>query len=70
MTGLPFAAPSANRSGEESPKTAEQVEKYFDGKIEGIVDGGPCGLGLESTIIDMSGNTYRILRQGCCRRQT
>lgn len=64
LTGLPFAAPSANRSGEESPKTAEQVEKYFDGKIEGIVDGGPCGLGLESTIIDMSGNTYRILRQG------
>ncbi|MGN0981293.1 MAG: L-threonylcarbamoyladenylate synthase [Candidatus Limivicinus sp.] len=64
LSGLPFAAPSANPSGAESPKTAEQVSAYFDGKIEGIVDGGPCGLGLESTIIDMSAPPYRILRQG------
>lgn len=64
LSGLPFAAPSANPSGAESPKTAEQVRAYFDGKIEAIVDGGPCDLGLESTIIDMSGEPYRILRQG------
>ena len=62
--GVPFAAPSANPSGAESPKTAEQVRAYFDGKIEAIVDGGPCGLGLESTIIDMSALPYKILRQG------
>lgn len=62
--GVPFAAPSANPSGAESPKTAEQVREYFDEKIEAIVDGGPCGLGLESTIIDMSAPPYRILRQG------
>lgn len=62
--GVPFAAPSANPSGAESPKTAEQVRTYFDGKIEAIVDGGPCGLGLESTIIDMSATPYKILRQG------
>lgn len=64
LSGLPFAAPSANPSGAESPKTADQVREYFDGKIEAIVDGGPCGLGLESTIIDMSALPYRILRQG------
>lgn len=64
LSGLPFAAPSANPSGAESPKTAERVRAYFDGKIEAIVDGGPCNLGLESTIIDMSAPPYRILRQG------
>ncbi len=62
--GLPLAAPSANPSGVESPKTAETVKAYFDGKIAGIIDGGPCGIGLESTIIDLSKVPYRILRQG------
>lgn len=60
----PLAAPSANPSGEPSPKTAEEVKKYFDGKIDAIIDGGRCGLGFESTIIDMSAVPYRILRQG------
>lgn len=64
LAGLPFAAPSANPSGAESPKMAEQVRAYFDGQIEAIVDGGPCGLGLESTIIDMCAPPYKILRQG------
>lgn len=64
LAGLPFAAPSANPSGEESPKTAEKVYQYFNGKIAGIIDGGPCGIGQESTIIDMSKTPYRILRQG------
>ena len=61
---LPLAAPSANPSAEESPKTAEKVLEYFDGKIEAVIDGGPCGIGKESTIIDMSVTPYRILRQG------
>ena len=64
LSELPFAAPSANPSGEPSPKNAETVKKYFDGKIGGIIDGGECGLGRESTIIDMSKTPYRILRQG------
>lgn len=64
LSGLPFAAPSANPSGEPSPKNAETVAKYFDGEIAGIIDGGECGLGRESTIIDMSRTPYRILRQG------
>lgn len=61
---LPLAAPSANPSGEKSPKTAQQVLGYFDGKIDCVIDGGPCGLGRESTILDMSAAPFRILRQG------
>ena len=64
LAGIPFAAPSANPSGAPSPKTAEEVRTYFDGKIAAIVDGGPCGLGKESTILDMSQKPFRILRQG------
>ena len=63
LAQVPFAAPSANPSGAESP-TAEKVYEYFNGRIEGIIDGGPCGLGFESTIIDMSRTPYKILRQG------
>ena len=61
---FPLAAPSANPSGAESPKTAGQVLDYFDGRIEAVLDGGPCGIGRESTILDMSSRPYRILRQG------
>lgn len=61
---LPLAAPSANPSGEPSPKTAQQVLGYFDGKIEAVIDGGECGIGRESTIIDLTRAPYRILRQG------
>lgn len=64
LAQVPFAAPSANPSGSESPKTAGKVYEYFNGQIEGIIDGGPCGLGFESTIIDMSRTPYKILRQG------
>ncbi len=61
---LPFAAPSANPSGSKSPVTAQEVLDYFDGRIAAVVDGGQCGLGRESTIIDMSAAPYKILRQG------
>lgn len=61
---LPLAAPSANPSGEESPKNAGRVMQYFDGKISAIIDGGECGIGTESTIIDMSKAPYKILRRG------
>lgn len=64
LAGIPFAAPSANPSGGDSPKNADKVREYFDGKIDGIIDGGPCGIGKESTLIDMSRTPYRILRQG------
>ncbi|MBE6914825.1 MAG: threonylcarbamoyl-AMP synthase [Ruminococcaceae bacterium] len=61
---LPLAAPSANPSGAPSPKSAQDVLTYFDGKIEAVLDGGVCGLGVESTIVDLSAPPYRILRQG------
>ena len=61
---LPFAAPSANPSGSKSPVNAQEVFDYFDGKIAAIVDGGQCGIGRESTLIDMSAAPYKILRQG------
>ena len=61
---VPFAAPSANPSGESSPKNADSVLKYFDGKIDAVLDGGECGIGRESTLIDLSRMPDRILRQG------
>ena len=63
-TGLPLAGPSANPSGLPSPTTAGQVLAYFDGRIDALLDGGPCGVGKESTIIDLSQVPYRILRHG------
>ena len=63
-SGVPFAAPSANPSGAPSPKTSEEVLRYFNGKIAAVVDGGPCGIGTESTIVDLSRTPYRILRPG------
>lgn len=62
--GVPLAAPSANPSGLPSPKTAAEVLNYFDGRIEAVIDGGACGLGRESTIIDLSRRPFRVLRQG------
>ncbi len=60
----PVAAPSANLSGRPSPTTAEHVREDFDGKIDAIIDGGPCQIGIESTVIDMTGDVPMILRPG------
>lgn len=60
----PIAAPSANRSGRPSPTTAQHVMEDMDGRIPMILDGGLCAVGLESTVIDMTGNVPRILRPG------
>ena len=69
LSGLPFAAPSANPSGEPSPKNAAKVMEYFDGCIAAVLDGGDCGIGKESTIIDMSSTPYRILRESAISGQ-
>lgn len=61
---IPIAAPSANSSGKPSPTTAEHVLNDLDGKVAGIVDGGPTGIGVESTVIDVSMETPIILRPG------
>lgn len=62
--GLPLAAPSANPSGAESPKSAEAVFAYFDGKIDAVLDGGECAVGRESTIVDLTELPYKVLRPG------
>ena len=64
LAGVPFAAPSANPSGAESPKSAGRVLEYFSGSIDAVVDGGECGIGRESTIISLAQKPYRILRCG------
>ncbi|MGE6630355.1 L-threonylcarbamoyladenylate synthase [Bacillus sp. NPDC077027] len=63
-TGLPIAAPSANRSGKPSPTQAEHVVADLDGKIAGIVDGGPTGIGVESTVVSCIEDVPVILRPG------
>ncbi len=62
--GVPIAAPSANTSGRPSPTMAKHVAEDMTGRIEMIIDGGQVDIGIESTIIDMSGETPMILRPG------
>ena len=62
--GRPIAAPSANLSGKPSAVTAESVLEDFGGSVDAVIDCGDSPIGLESTVIDMSGPTYRICRYG------
>ena len=64
LAGVPVAAPSANISGKPSTTTAEHVRHDHDGRIDAIVDGGPCRVGVESTIVDLSEERPRLLRPG------
>lgn len=64
LAQVPVAAPSANTSGKPSPTTARHVWEDMAGKIDAIVDGGPCQVGLESTIIDLTCTPPRLLRPG------
>jgi len=64
LSGVPIAAPSANISGKPSTTTAEHVLHDHKGKIEAVVDGGPCRVGLESTIVDLTEERPRLLRPG------
>lgn len=62
--GRPLAAPSANSSGRISPTTAQHVDADLGQKIEVIVDGGPCPVGVESTIVKVEDGEIRLLRPG------
>lgn len=68
--GGPVAAPSANRSGRPSPTTADHALADLGGHIAAVVDGGPCGVGVESTVVDLCGEQPRILRPGAVSRDT
>lgn len=61
---LPIAAPSANRSGRPSPTIAAHVAEDLEGRIDAIVDGGSCCVGVESTVVDATGEHLRLLRPG------
>ncbi len=67
---LPIAAPSANASGRISPTTAQHVAASLGGRVSLIVDGGPCPVGLESTVLDLTGETPVLLRPGGLPRET
>jgi L-threonylcarbamoyladenylate synthase len=62
--GVPLAAPSANRSTELSPTRAEHVMRSLGGRIDMILDAGPCPGGIESTVVDVTGPVARVLRLG------
>lgn len=64
LAGRPIAAPSANKSGKPSPTNAQDVLQDMDGIIGGVLDGGSCDIGVESTIIDTTGTIPVILRPG------
>ena len=66
---LPIAAPSANRSGRISPTTAAHVEAELDGRPAMILDGGPCPLGIESTVVAVLGDAPALLRPGALARE-
>ncbi len=63
-SGVPIAAPSGNTSGRPSPTNAADMLEDMDGKIDAILDGGPCSVGVESTIIDLTVQPPRLLRPG------
>jgi L-threonylcarbamoyladenylate synthase len=67
--GRPIAAPSANRSGRISPTTAADVLAELGGRIAAVLDGGPCAVGLESTVLDLTGATPLLLRPGGAPRE-
>ncbi|KAF1979759.1 translation factor [Bimuria novae-zelandiae CBS 107.79] len=64
MAGVPLAAPSANASTRPSPTAAEHVKDDLDGRIHTIIDGGPCEVGVESTVVDGLSHPPAILRPG------
>lgn len=67
--GRPIAGPSANRSGSVSPTRAEHVAESLGNRVKMILDGGPCEVGLESTVLDLSTSTPTLLRPGGATRE-
>ncbi len=64
LAGVPVAAPSANTSGRPSPTTAQDVLADLAGRIEVVIDAGPCGIGVESTVVDCTTPVPTLLRPG------
>lgn len=64
LSGVPIAAPSANLSGKPSPTSYKHVADDLDGRIDGIIAGGDCDAGIESTVVDMTEEVPSVLRPG------
>ena len=69
LSKTPIAAPSANLSGSPSPTAFSHCKKDMDGRVDAIIDGGNCDIGLESTVLDLSGDVPTILRPGAVTRE-
>ncbi|MGM9552099.1 MAG: L-threonylcarbamoyladenylate synthase [Clostridia bacterium] len=69
LSGTPIAAPSANLSGSPSPTTFLHCKQDMDGRVDMIIDGGECTIGVESTVVDMTGEVPVILRPGAITRE-
>lgn len=67
--GVPIAAPSANRSGRPSPTSAKYVAADLGGRVDAVIDGGACSVGVESTVISLAGETPVILRPGAVTKE-
>ncbi len=65
--GAPITAPSANLTGDAPPSTADEVLRVFDGKIDLVLDAGPTPGGLPSTVLDVTVDPPRVLREGAVR---
>lgn len=66
---VPIGLPSANPSGKTPPRSAEEVLDYFDGGIDLLLDGGKTTLGVSSTIVDLTGASWKILREGALSKE-
>ena len=69
LTGRPVAAPSANLSGRPSPTTADDVLEDMDGRIDAVIMGEQCDVGIESTVVDLTGDKPYILRPGAVTKE-
>ena len=67
--GVPVAAPSANLSGKAAPVSAGEVLRELGGKVDAVLDGGRAGIGVESTVVDLTVSPPKILREGAIKRE-
>lgn len=68
-SGVPVVAPSANLSGESAPTTAEEAMADLEGKIDVVLDGGRTKVGLESTVVDLTVDPFKVLRAGAIKEE-
>lgn len=64
---VPVVAPSANKSGSKPPVRVSEVLKDLNGRIDIVIDAGPTDVGIESTVVDMSGKPFKVLREGAIK---